>query len=55
MQFNESKFEQMSHGDAKNVGRALYKTKSGESTKSGECSYIEADMEMVKTVLKSES
>merc|ERR1711895_254295 len=30
MQFNEGKFEQLSHGEVKNVGRGMYKTKSGE-------------------------
>merc|ERR1711874_499107 len=30
MQFNESKFEQLSHGEAKNVGRGIHKTKSGK-------------------------
>ena len=30
MQFNESKFERMSHGDAKNVERGAYKKKSGK-------------------------
>merc|ERR1712219_35097 len=29
MEFNENKFEQMSHGYTKNVGRGTYKTKSG--------------------------
>ena len=33
MQFNESKFEQLRHGEAKNVGRGMYKTKSGEIIK----------------------
>ena len=31
--FNENKFEQLSHGDAKNVGRGMYKMKSGELIK----------------------
>merc|ERR1712240_568429 len=30
MQFNESKFKRMSHRDAKNVERGVYKTKSGK-------------------------
>ena len=30
VQFNENKFERMSHGDAKNVERGVYKTKSGK-------------------------
>ena len=30
VQFNESKFERMSYGDAKNVGKGAYKTKSGK-------------------------
>ena len=30
MQFNEGKFERMSHGDAKNVERGAYNTKSGK-------------------------
>ena len=33
MQFNEGKFEQLSHGEVKNVGRGMYKTKSGEIIK----------------------
>ena len=33
MQFNENKFEQMSHGVTKNVGKGIYKTKSGQIIK----------------------
>ena len=30
MEFNENRFEQMRHGDKKNVGKGIYKTKSGQ-------------------------
>ena len=30
MEFNENKFEQMSHGKTKNIGKEIYKTKSGQ-------------------------
>ena len=30
MEFNENKFEQMSHRDTKNVSKGIYKTKSGQ-------------------------
>ena len=30
MIFNENKFEQMSHADTKNVGKGIYRTKSGQ-------------------------
>ena len=30
MQFNEGKFERMSHGDARNAEKGMYKTKSGK-------------------------
>ena len=30
MQFNEGKFERMSHGDVKNAEKGMYKTKSGK-------------------------
>ena len=30
MEFNENKFEQMSHGDTKNVDKGIYKTKLGQ-------------------------
>ena len=33
MQFNENKFEQMSHGVTKGVGKGIYKTKSGQIIK----------------------
>ena len=33
MQFNKNKYKWMSHGDAKNVERGVYKMKSGELIK----------------------
>ncbi|CAL4245941.1 unnamed protein product, partial [Meganyctiphanes norvegica] len=36
MKFNENKFEQMSHGEAKNIKIEPYKTQSGNEIKIGE-------------------
>ena len=33
MQFNENKFEQISHGNINNIGKGIYKTKSGQMIK----------------------
>ena len=35
MEFNENKFEQMSHGETKNTNAGIYKTKSGSEIKTG--------------------
>ena len=36
MRFNENKFEQMTHGDAKNINIEAYKTQAGDEIKIGE-------------------
>ena len=35
-EFSENKFEQMSHGETENVGKGIYKTKSGQITEENE-------------------